>query len=150
MKRAIDHHSWRDDLCVVPGPRGGGPSIREGTKTANLTPALTRRDFLQSVAGAAAVTLAGRLGAAVPDDRKMIAIQIDASGLVDEGVDRLLDEVQRRASVNTVMIDTLWFASDVTRAGLEKSKTRGHTIDPSSPLIGGRVGFIHPQYYKDT
>jgi len=120
---------------------------------------VTRRDFLQGVAGAAAVTLAGRLSAAdaakaAPtagaDDRKMIAIQIDASGLVDEGVDRLLDEVQQRAGVNTLMIDTLWFASDVTPAGLTKSKTRGHTRDTNSKLIGGRTGFVHPQYYKET
>src|SRR6187200_3254989 len=100
---------------------------------------INRRDFLQGVTAAAAVSLAGCIKAAesgkgsLParsDDRKMIAIQIDASGLVDEGVDRLLDEVQRRASVNTLMIDTLWHASDVTRAGLAKSKTRGHTRDP--------------------
>lgn len=107
---------------------------------------MNRRDFLQGAASAAALPLAGRFAA---DDKKIIAIQLDSVGLVDEGVERVLDEAQRRASVNTLMIDAFWFSPEVTAEALAKMETRGHTRDPHSKLIGGRMGFAHPQFYRD-
>jgi hypothetical protein len=71
-------------------------------------------------------------------------------GPVDEGIERVLDEAQQRASVNALLIDSLWFASDVSAAGIAKLKTRGHTRDSSTKLIGGRMGFMRPEYYKET
>lgn len=84
------------------------------------------------------------------DDKKIIAIQLDSIAPVDEGIERVLDEVQQRASVNTLMIDSLWFSPEVTAEALAKSNLRGHTRDPNSKLIGGRMGFVHPQFYRDT
>jgi hypothetical protein len=108
---------------------------------------MKRRDFLQGAASVAALPMAERF---VADDKKIIAIQLDSVGLVDEGVERVLDEVQQRASVNTLMIDSLWFSPEVTAQALSKLETRGHTRDPRSKLIGGRMGFVRPQFYRDT
>ena len=108
---------------------------------------MNRRNFLHTVAGAAATPLATHLSS---QDKKIIAIQLDSIAPVDEGVERVLDEVQQRASVNTLMIDAFWFSPEVTAEALAKMETRGHTRDPNSKLIGGRMGFVHPQYYKDT
>jgi hypothetical protein len=118
---------------------------------------LTRRDFLQGTAAATAVAVTGRLGAAVAaagapsaDERKMIILQCDAIGPADDGVERVLDDAQAAASVNALLLDSLWFASDVSAAGMAKSATRGHVRDPNSKLIGGRMGFMHREYYKGT
>jgi hypothetical protein len=122
-----------------------------------LPPPLTRRNFLQAAGAAAAVTAAGRLGAAVGSPnpantaaRKQIILQMDAIAFADDGVERVLDEAQQATSANTLLLDSLWFASDVTAEGLTKLSTRGRVKDPRSPLIGGRMGFMRRQYYQDT
>src|SRR5688500_2984408 len=51
---------------------------------------------------------------------KTIAIQLDSIAPANEGVERVLDEIQQRASVNVLMIDSLWFSPNVTAADLAK------------------------------
>jgi hypothetical protein len=121
------------------------------------TPALTRRNFLQATGAAAAVGLTARLSAAAGSpnpasagDRKQIILQMDAIAFVDDGVERVLDEAREATSANVLLLDSLWFASDVSAAGLTKLATRGRVKDPKSPLIGGRMGFMRGQYYQDT
>jgi hypothetical protein len=123
--------------------------------------AITRREFLQSAAGAAALAATGSAAAASAGpaparaassggDRKMIVLQLDTIGPADDGVERVLDEAQQRASANVILVDSLWFASDVSPAGLARSSTRGHVRDPQSKLLGGRMGFMRPEYYRET
>lgn len=124
---------------------------------------LGRREFLQkSTAGAAAIALGLRplsaadspvavRGAAGPvPARKLVAIQLDSIAAVADGIERVLDEVQQRAAVNTLLIDTLWFAADVSAKEMEQLSRERTLRDPHSKLIGGRVGFVRPGYYKDT
>ena len=82
--------------------------------------------------------------------RKIMAIQLDAIAPANEGVERVLDEVQQRAGVNVLMIDALWFTEFPSRAELESTPLMGHFRDPNSRLVGGRMGFVRPEYYKDT
>jgi hypothetical protein len=127
-------------------------------KRFDFSPPLTRRSFVKGTTAATAVALAGRLGAAAArpaaaaDDatRKKIILQLDSIGFADDGVERLLDDAQRAVPINALLLDSLWFASDVSAAGLAKSSTRGQVRDPKSPLIGGHMGFMHRQYYKET
>lgn len=124
---------------------------------------LGRREFLQnSTVGAAAlalgprplsaadspVTAAGGTGPANP--RKLVAIQLDSIAAVADGIERVLDEVQQRAAVNTLLIDSLWFASDVSAPQMEQLSRERPIRDPHSKLVGGRVGFVRPEYYRDT
>ncbi|HUR60415.1 MAG TPA: hypothetical protein VM029_22020 [Opitutaceae bacterium] len=81
---------------------------------------------------------------------KTIAIQLDSIAPANEGVERVLDEVQTRASVNVLMIDSLWFTDAVGPADLTKHDLRGHVRDAGSGLVGGRMGFVDPRYYHDT
>ena len=123
-----------------------------------MSPSFSRRGFLQGTASAAALTLAGRLTTAEAADavgppsrgKKIIAIQLDATGPADEGAERVLDSVQQHAGVNVLLVDSLWFSPEVTSAALAKASMRGHVQDPNSKLLGGRMGFVRPQYYKDT
>jgi hypothetical protein len=81
---------------------------------------------------------------------KTIAIQLDSIAPANEGVERVLDEVQQRASVNVLMIDSLWFTPVATAAELAKHDLRGHVREANSGLVGGRMGFVDPKYYHDT
>ncbi len=117
----------------------------------------TRRGFIQSTGAAAAVAYTGQLRAAerspsplTDQSRKQIILQMDAIAFVDDGVERVLDEAQQATSANVLLLDSLWFASDVTAAGLPKLATRGRMKDPNSPLIGGKMGFMQGKYYQDT
>ena len=86
----------------------------------------------------------------VSGNRTIMAIQLDAIAPANEGVERVLDEVQQRAGVNVLMIDCLWFTEFPSRAELEKTPLMGHHRDPNSRLVGGRMGFVRPQNYKNT
>jgi hypothetical protein len=86
----------------------------------------------------------------VTSGKKLIAIQLDSIAGANEGVERVLDEVQQRASVNVLMIDSLWFTPGVSPEELAKEPLHGHVRDPNSGLVGGRMGFVHPEHYHET
>jgi hypothetical protein len=107
---------------------------------------------------AAAATLSSALAPARAADSskptiaqgKTIAIQLDSIAPANEGVERVLDEVQARASVDTLMIDSLWFTDRVSPADLARHDLHGHVRDANSGLVGGRMGFVEPKYYHET
>jgi hypothetical protein len=122
-----------------------------------FSPALTRRRFVKGTAATAAVAMTGRLGtaatpgvAASDGARKKIILQLDSIAFADDGVERALDDAQQAVPINALLLDSLWFAADVSAEGLAKSATRGQVRDPRSPLIGGHMGFMHRPYYEET
>src|SRR5829696_7125678 len=99
--------------------------------------ALTRRSFVKGTTAATAVAMAGRLGAAAASpaiardgDRKKVILQLDSIAFADDGVERALDDAQQAVPINALLLDSLWFASDVSAQGLAKSATRGQVRDP--------------------
>lgn len=82
--------------------------------------------------------------------RKLIAIQVDSTAAAADGIEYVLDMVQQRAAVNALFIDSLWFAGDVSSDALAKLSHRRPLRPAGAKLTGGRVGFVNPDYYKDT
>lgn len=79
--------------------------------------------------------------------QKMIAIQIGAVSFIDEGVEQVLDILQERGAVNTLMPAVYSFSGGT--AG-RHSHNPGHGKDDNgTKLIGGNFATVHPQYYKD-
>jgi hypothetical protein len=101
-------------------------------------------------AAAATAPAGGRSGWPGTGNRKFIGIQLDSLAPANEGVERVLDEIQRRASVNVLMIDALWFTPDASAAELARAPLHDHARHPDPGLAGGRMGFVHPEYYQDT
>jgi hypothetical protein len=100
------------------------------------------------MAGAAAAPLAGRF---LAEGKKLVAIQLDAVGLVDEGIEAVLDAVQERAAVNTVLLDVFWFSRGTTERELAGESHRGHgKRSPDSSFRGAHLGTVHPEYYRDV
>jgi hypothetical protein len=110
---------------------------------------VSRRDFVKTASLAATAMTTGlalkpESGlAAVPDTQgaaakptPMIGFQAEVTYLLQYGIAKFLDDVQTRASVNTLMLHGNPF--EASWAGLDKA---------SNPV--GNFATAHPQYYRD-
>ena len=59
---------------------------------------IDRRNFIKTAAAGSAAL------AAAPPPKKMVGIQVGAISFLDEGVDKVLDIFQERASFNTLFL----------------------------------------------
>ena len=82
--------------------------------------------------------------------RTLVAIQVDSTAAAADGIENVLDAVQQRAAVNTLLIDSFWFGADVSRAKLAELSRKRPLQAPDSTLVGGRVGFVNSKYYSDA
>ena len=74
---------------------------------------MNRRDFLQNAVAGALTAATETSHAAPPATNKMIGIQVGAVSFVDEGVERVLDEFQQDASVNTLFVATFTYGTGI-------------------------------------
>ena len=65
---------------------------------------MDRRNFLRNAAAGALISAAE----AAPAAAKMIGIQVGAVSFVDEGVEKVLDEFQQDAFINTLFERSRW------------------------------------------
>ncbi|TAM78775.1 MAG: twin-arginine translocation signal domain-containing protein [Acidobacteria bacterium] len=127
----------------------------------------SRRTFLKNVAAAsvaAAGVRAGMSQAAEPvsaqsengrlqkSEKKVVAIQIPAVSFSDEGVDKVLDTVQERGGVNTLLIAVFSYGR-----GIEGRQIPGHPLPDhgvqkydTDTFHGGDFAEVHPEYYAGT
>jgi hypothetical protein len=125
---------------------------------------MDRRTFLQS-AGAAALSAAVPLSyaAAASDEtqpanppqtpkNKMIGIQVGAVSFADEGTEKVLDEFQQDACVNTLFLATFTYGRGIAGRQVPGQPLPDHGKQEydTGTFYGGNYATIHPQYYKDT
>jgi hypothetical protein len=111
---------------------------------------MTRRDFVEvSLAGLAASKLAGQQQ---PDPKKrMVGIQAGAVSFVDEGVEPVLDNLQRLGGVNTLFLATFTYGRGIAGRQIPGQPLPDHgKQEYDTSFHGGSFTSIHPQYYKDT
>jgi hypothetical protein len=121
---------------------------------------MDRRQFVEAsavLAGGAALArvpggsnldaLAGSFGA----DPPMIGIQAGAVSFVDEGIERVLENFQTLASVNTIFLATFTYGR-----GIGGRQPRGSALpdhgkqEYDDNFHGGQFATPHPQYYRNT
>ena len=124
---------------------------------------IDRRGFLERSAAAAGAALLSR----VPDldarahdgsltnaqraDPAMIGIQAGAISFVDEGVERVLDNFQKLASVNTIFLATFTYGRGIGGRQVRGSALPDHgKQEYDDAFHGGNFATPHPQYYRDT
>ena len=107
-----------------------------------------RRTFLQGAA-AAAVT-ASMQGQATT--KKMIGIQVGAVSFFDEGTEKVLDEFQRDAAVNTLFLATFTYGRGIAGRQVPGQPLPDHGKQEydTGTFYGGNYATIHPEFYKDT
>jgi len=116
---------------------------------------MNRRDFLQNAVAGALTAASETSRAAPPATSKMIGIQVGAVSFVDEGVEKVLDEFQQDASINTLFVATFTYGTGIAGRQPSSQPLPDHgkqEYDNQGPnaFHGGSYTKIHPQYYKGT
>ncbi len=112
----------------------------------------TRRDFLLQSTGALAA--ATSLEAQTPNSqaRKVIGIQVGAVSFADEGVNRVLDILQQKASVNTLFLAAFTYGRGIAGRQVPGQPLPDHGKQEydKGTFHGGSYTAIHSKYYRDT
>jgi hypothetical protein len=105
-----------------------------------------------TVGGTISVSLPSSKAAAVSASPRMIGIQIGAISFLDEGVEPVLDLLQRDAAVNTLFIATFTYGRGIAGRQVPGQPLPDHGKQEydTDTFHGGSYTKIHPQYYKDT
>ena len=138
---------------------------------------MDRRAFLQTAAAAALATslpetanaAAAASTASLPDtaspkyaraastraatpNKKTIGIQVGAVSFVDEGTEKVLDNFQQYADVNTLFLATFTYGRGIAGRQIPGQPLPDHGKQQydTSTFTGGNYATIHPQYYKNT
>src|SRR5205814_7255183 len=81
----------------------------------------------------------------------MIGIQAGAVSFVDEGTERVLDNMQSLAGVNTLFLATFTYGRGIGGRQLRGSALPDHgKQEYDDNFHGGQFATPHTQYYKDT
>jgi hypothetical protein len=120
---------------------------------------LNRRDFIQTaVAGVAGAATTAASAEAMPATvsaagaKKMVGIQIGAVSFMDEGVEPVLDILQKDAYINTLFVATFTYGRGIAGRqvpGQPLPDHGKHEYDTDT-FKGGSYTKVHSQYYKDT
>ena len=121
----------------------------------------SRRAFIKNSAALTAIAAAGPLAglspldafAAKPPAAAMIhGIQIGAVSFVDEGVDKVLDIMQKRGAINTLFLTTFTHGRGLGGRQIPGQPFPDHGSQESDEqtYYGGNYATPHPEYYKNT
>ena len=85
-------------------------------------------------------------------NKKFVAIQVGAVSFVDEGVDHVLDILQERAHVNTLMLAVFTYGRGIAGRQLPGQPLPDHGAQQydTETFHGGSYTDIHPEYYMKT
>ena len=114
---------------------------------------MDRRASLHSAAAAAVTaSMPAAVEAEVSTKEKMIGIQVGAVSFFDEGVDKVLDEFQRDAAINTLFLATFTYGRGIAGRQVPGQPLPDHGKQEydTDTFYGGNYAKIHPQYYKNT
>lgn len=115
---------------------------------------MDRRRFLQSAAGVAiaATTSPNKVIAAPLKSKKMIGIQIGAVSFADEGVEKVLDECECAAAVNTLFVATFTYGRGIAGRQVPGQPLPDHGSQKydTDTFFGGSYTKVNPKYYSDT
>ncbi|HEX8038765.1 MAG TPA: twin-arginine translocation signal domain-containing protein [Chryseosolibacter sp.] len=116
----------------------------------------SRRDFLRNSAALAAlagtVPLADISACPAPPAGKINGIQVGPVSFVDEGVEAVLDNLQKLGGVNTIFLTTFTYGR-----GLSGRQIPGHPFpdhgsqeSDEKTFHGGNYATPHPEFYRNT
>ncbi|HKA00205.1 MAG TPA: hypothetical protein VKE70_27025, partial [Candidatus Solibacter sp.] len=111
---------------------------------------MNRRNFVQS---ATAATLAASQSVpAATMASKMVGIQVGAVSFVDEGVEKVLDEFQNDAHINTLFVATFTYGRGIAGRQVPGQPLPDHGKQQydTDTFKGGSYTKTNPRYYRDT
>ncbi|MBA2762243.1 MAG: hypothetical protein H0U39_09865, partial [Segetibacter sp.] len=134
---------------------------KQPIKTALADQQKSRRAFIKNGAAITALAAAGPLAglsplqaiaAKQPADEMMHGIQIGAVSFVDEGVEKVLDIMQKRGAINTLFLTTFTHGRGLAGRQIPGQPFPDHGSQESDEKTfhGGNYATPHPEYYKNT
>src|SRR5215467_567406 len=114
-------------------------------------PSMNRRNFVQSATAAAALATSQGARAATMAS-KMVGIQVGAVSFVDEGVEKVLDEFQQDAHINTLFVATFTYGRGIAGRQVpgQPLPDHGQQQYDTDTFKGGSYTKTNAQYYRDT
>ena len=86
---------------------------------------------------------------AVKNRKNFVAIQVKPFAWIDEGIERVLDNIQQKGNVNTVWAYTYDYAeARMTKSG--PIPLPDHGVEGSSHFVGGAFYDYDPKYFRST
>src|ERR1700712_1496207 len=130
-------------------------------KRISAVPNNSRRAFLKSSATfgalAAAAPMIGISPLSTLTEKKPVAemmhgIQIGAISFIDEGVDAVLDIVQKRGACNTIFLTTFTYGRGLAGRQIpgEKFPDHGSQTSDEKTFHGGNYATPHEKFYSNT
>src|SRR5260370_2116704 len=109
---------------------------------------MDRRKFIRNAIAAAAASAASPAAGA----SKMVGIQVGAVSFVDEGVEKVLDEFQQDAYVNTLFVATFTYGRGIAGRQLpgQPLPEHGQQAYDTDTFKGGSYTRTHPEFYRAT
>jgi len=117
---------------------------------------MDRRQFVETSALLAGGAMLSRVpgvndSASRAANRAMIGIQAGAVSFNDEGTDKVLDNFQQLASINTIFLATFTYGRGIGGRQLRGSALPDHgRQEYDDNFHGGQFATPHPQYYRNT
>src|SRR4051812_6243875 len=113
---------------------------------------MNRRRFLHGVAGNTALAALTQTAHAAANAKKMVGMQVGAVSFMDEGVEPVLDILQKDAAVNTLFVATFTYGRGIAGRQIPGQPLPDHGKHEydTDTFHGGSYTKVHPQYYKDT
>ena len=81
---------------------------------------------------------------------KFVAIQIGARSFVDEGVDKCLDTLQEKASVNVLMPTVFTYGRGLSGRQIPGLPLPDHGVQAYDEIHGGSYALVHPEFYTES
>ncbi len=113
---------------------------------------MNRREFLEASSIMAGSALIGRIPGVGRPESPMIGIQAGAVSFVDEGTEKVLDNFQQTAAINTIFLATFTYGRGIAGRQLQSQPLPDHGKQQYDvdTFHGGNYATPHPQYYKNT
>ncbi|MBD0369016.1 MAG: hypothetical protein ICV53_23280, partial [Flavisolibacter sp.] len=120
---------------------------------------ISRRSFIANTGKLVALTAAGPLVNLAPRHptnqpatNPINGIQIGAVSFVDEGVEKVLEILQKRAAVNTIFLTTFTYGRGLAGRQIPGQPFPDHGSQQSDEKTfhGGNYATPHPQFYRNT
>ena len=137
------------------------------------TEALSRRSFLQKITAVSVAAMHPTLikgtkpaapvltthqapfntvAARAQPNKRFIAIQVGAVSFVDEGVERVLDLLQEKGSINALLLAVFTYGRGIAGRQIPDQPLPDHGAQKydADTFHGGSYADLHPQYYEKT
>jgi hypothetical protein len=134
-------------------------SKKQSIQTLSTGSDKSRRAFIKDSAAIAAVTAAGPLmdffpviSAEQSGASMMNGIQVGAVSFVDEGVENVLDILQKRGEINTIFLTTFTYGRGLSGRQIpgQPFPDHGSQLSDEKTFYGGNYATPHPVFYRNT